>query len=127
LQTNARQIFADDSFVEPAAPRRSKLTDTVRETLRFFRQGRDVADIAQIRGVLAGTILGHFAEAILAGEDVDVNRLMDPKARQEIAAALAKHHQASLSPVFEAFGGRHSYGHLRICRALMQAGRGAEL
>jgi ATP-dependent DNA helicase RecQ len=129
LQTNARQIFADDSFNAPAAPllRRSRLTDTVRETLHFFRQGRDVTDIAQIRGVTEGTILGHLAEAILAGEDVDVNRLMDPKARQEIAAALTKHDQASLSPVFEAFGGRHPYGHLRICRALMQAGWSAEL
>jgi ATP-dependent DNA helicase RecQ len=123
LQSNPRQIFADDSFNAPATPlpRRSRLTDTVRETLHFFRQGRDVADIAKIRGVKDGTIFGHFAEAILAGEEVDVNRLIDAKARIEITAALAKHHQASLGPVFEAFGGRHPYGHLRICRALMQA------
>jgi ATP-dependent DNA helicase RecQ len=123
LQSNPRQIFADDSFNAPATPlpRRSRLTDTVRETLHFFRQGRDVADIAKIRGVKDGTIFGHVAEAILAGEEVDVNRLIDAKARIEITAALAKHHQASLSPVFEAFGGRHPYGHLRICRALMQA------
>ena len=48
LQTNPRQIFADDSFAEPVVPpRRSRLTDTVRETLHFFRQGKTVADIAR--------------------------------------------------------------------------------
>jgi len=127
LQTNPRQMFADDSFSEPVAPTRSKLTDTVRETLHFFRQGREVAEIAQLRGLKDGTILSHFEEAILAGEEVDLNRLMEPKARKEIAAALAGHREAGLSAVFEKFDGRHPYGHLRVCRALMQLGRGAEL
>ncbi|MEK7707582.1 MAG: RecQ family ATP-dependent DNA helicase, partial [Verrucomicrobiota bacterium] len=42
LETNPRQMFADDSFAEPAVPilRPSRLTDTVRETLHFFRQGK---------------------------------------------------------------------------------------
>ena len=126
LQSNPRQMFADDSFSEPAAPMRSRLTDTVRETLHFFRQGRAVAEIAQLRGLKDGTILSHFEEAIFAGEDVDVNRLMEPKARKEIVAALTGHREAGLSSVFEKFGGRHSYGQLRICRALMQMGRGVE-
>jgi ATP-dependent DNA helicase RecQ len=99
----------------------------VRETLHFFGQGKSVAEIASIRGVKDGTILGHLEEAILAGEAVDVSRIIQPQARKEIAAALAKHREASLSPVFEQLGGRHPYGHIRICRALKQAGRGAEL
>jgi ATP-dependent DNA helicase RecQ len=127
LQAHPRQMFAEDSFSAPAPPMRSKLTDTVRETLHFFRQGRAVAEIARLRGLKDGTILSHFEEAILAGEVVDLNRLMEPKARKEIAAVLAGHREAGLSPVFERFGGRHPYGHLRICRALMQLGRGAEL
>jgi ATP-dependent DNA helicase RecQ len=129
LKSNPRQIFADDSFAAPPAPmpRRSRLTDTVRETLHFFRQGKSVAEIASLRGVKDGTVLGHLEEAILAGEDIDVNRVVAANARKEIATALAKHDTPALSPVFEAFGGRHPYGHLRICRALMQMGRGAEL
>jgi ATP-dependent DNA helicase RecQ len=129
LQTNARQIFAEESFDEPAVftPRRSKLTDPVRETLHYFRQGRSVAEIAQIRGVVEGTICSHLESAMLAGEEVEIARIVEAKARKEIAAALAKHQEPSLGPVFDSFGGRHPYGHLRICRALIQMGRGAEL
>ena len=127
LRTNPRQMFADDSFSEPVAPQRSKLTDTVLESLHFFHQGREPAAIANIRQLSEGTIYSHLAEAILAGEDLDVNRLVTPKARQEIAAALAGYRAASLSPIFDKLGGRHPYGHLRICRAMIQAGRGAEL
>src|SRR5208337_2838068 len=56
LQSNPRQIFADDSFAEPVAPapRRSRLTDTVRETLHFVRQGKTVSEIARLRGVKDG-------------------------------------------------------------------------
>ena len=122
LETNARQMFADDSF-EQAAPmaRRSRLTDTVRETLHFFRQGKTVAEICQIRGLKDGTILSHFEEAILAGETVEVERIMDENSREEITAALAGYRGASLTPLFEKLGGRYPFGFLRICRAMSQA------
>ena len=124
LQTNPRQMFADDSFSEPAAPMRSKLTDTVRETQHCFRQGKTVREIGQLRGLTDGTVLSHLEEAILAGEEVDLNRLIEPKAQQEIVAALARHRGVGLSSVFEKLSGRYSYGQLRICRAAMQLGRG---
>ncbi len=126
LETNPRQMFAEDSFSEPVAPMRSRLTDTVRETLHFFRQGKTAAEIGALRGLKDGTILGHFEEAILAGEEGDWDRLVEAKARNEIVAALAGHRGPGLSSLFEQFGGRYSYGQLRVCRALMQLGRGAE-
>ncbi|MEI2726022.1 MAG: RecQ family ATP-dependent DNA helicase [Verrucomicrobiota bacterium] len=126
LQTNPRQMFADDSFSEPVAPMRSRLTDTVRETLHFFRQGKTITEIGKLRGLKEGTVLSHFEEAILAGEDMDADRLLESKARREITAALTGHRGMGLSTVFEKCGGRYSYGQLRICRALMQLGRGGE-
>jgi len=119
--TNARQIFAEDSFekAEPMA-RPSRMTETVRETLHCFQQGKTVAQISQVRGLKDGTILSHIEEAILAREAVDVARIMDAKAQKEITAALIGYRQASLTPLFEKLGGRYPFGYLRICRALMQ-------
>jgi ATP-dependent DNA helicase RecQ len=122
LQTNVRQIFADDSFTEPAAPmpRGSRLTDTVRETLHFFQQGRTVSEISRIRGVKDGTIFTHLEEAMLAGEAIDVSTLVSADAQREIAAAFKKRGAGSLGPVVESLGGKYSYGECRVVRAALQ-------
>jgi ATP-dependent DNA helicase RecQ len=123
LQTNARQIFADDSFALPEvpAPRRSRLTDTVRETLHFFREGKPIPEISRIRGIKDGTVFGHLEEAMLAGESIDLSRLISGTAQKEIAAALAKHGFGNLGGVVESFGGRYSYDQCRIVRAALQS------
>jgi ATP-dependent DNA helicase RecQ len=122
LRINARQIFADDSFSEPAAftSRHAKLNETARETLHFFRQGKTISQIAKIRGLKDGTICSHLEEAILAGENIDVDSLVSSAARNEIAAAFQKHGFGNLGGVVETLGGRYSYGECRIVRAALQ-------
>ena len=122
LKSNPRMEFAEDTVDGAMVPRRSRLTDTVRETLHFFGQGKSVTEIAKIRGVVEGTIYGHLTDAILAGEKVEITRVMSAEAWREITVALRNYRQASMTPLFEALGKRHPFGHLRICRALMQAG-----
>jgi ATP-dependent DNA helicase RecQ len=123
LQTNARQIFADDSFNAPEAPvlRRSRLTDTVRETLHFFRQGKTVPEISRVRGFKDSTIFTHLEEAMLAGESIDVSRIISATAQKEIAAALSKYGFGNLGGTVESFGGKYSYGECRLVRALLQS------
>jgi len=122
LETSARQIFAEDSFAAAAEapPRRSLLTDTVRETLHFFRQDKTVTEIARLRGVKEGTIFGHLEEALQAGENIDVGRLIAPAAQKEIAAAFTRFGFGNLGGVVESFGGKYSYGQCRIVRAARQ-------
>ena len=122
LQTYPRQIFADDSF-EPAAafvPQRSKLTETVLETLHFFRQGKTVEEIARLRGFRDSTIFSHLEEAMLAGEAIDVNTLVSAEAQSDIAAAFKKHGLANLGLVVASLRERYSYGQCRVVRAAMQ-------
>ena len=121
LQTNARQIFADDSFENTPAPvRRAKLNDTARETLHFFQQGKTVSQIANIRSLKEGTICSHLEEAIMAGESVDVGSLVNPAAQKEIAAAFQKRGFGNLGGVVESLGGKYDYGQCRLVRAALQ-------
>jgi len=133
LRANPRQIFADDSFdsgtgVPPVrtgkmpVPQRSRLTDTVRETLHFFQQGKTVPEIARVRGVKDGTIYSHLEEAMLAGEAIDVKSLLTAEAQRDIAAAFARHGFNGLGGVVAALGGKYGYGQCRIVRAAMQRG-----
>jgi ATP-dependent DNA helicase RecQ len=124
LASSPRQIFADDSFTAPArAASRPALNDTARETLHFFRNGRSVQEVARLRGLKEGTVYGHLEEAVRAGEAVDVGRLLDAKAREEIAAAFGRFGFANLSGAVESLGGRYVHGQLRVYRAAAQAGR----
>lgn len=122
LRTNPRQMFADDSFSEVVAPlpRRSRLTDTVRETLHFFQQGKSVAEIARLRGFKDSTIFSHLEEAMLAGEAIDVNTLVSAEAQRAIVGAFQKHGFGSLGVVVESLGGRYGYGECRVVRAALQ-------
>jgi ATP-dependent DNA helicase RecQ len=120
LQTNPRQIFAEESFVVPMT-QRSVAGDTARETLRRFRAGESVAQIAANRGVTTGTIFGHLATNIEAGETIDLDRLVDVEAQQEIAAAFKQSGWGNLTGTRELLGEKYDYGLLRVFRAAKNA------
>jgi len=116
LATNPRQIFAEESFTAPPI-RKTSLNDTTRETLRRFRAGESVGQIAAARGFAVSTIYGHLATAIEAGEKIDVNELLDAEAQEQIAAAFKKFGFANIGGARESLGNKFDYGLFRIYRA----------
>ncbi len=116
LQTNARQIFAEESFVVPL-PQRSQLGDSARESLRRFQAGESVEQISLSRGFVAGTIYGHLATAIEAGVKIDLAQLLAADAQAEIAAAFKRSGWGNIVGVRELLGEKYDYGLLRIFRA----------
>jgi ATP-dependent DNA helicase RecQ len=121
LQTNPRQMFADDSFTAPSPIRKDSLNDTTRETLRRFRAGESVEQIAASRGFAASTIYGHLATAFEAGEKLDVNELLDAGAQEQIATAFKKFGFGNIGGARESLGNKYDYGLFRICRAAVNA------
>ena len=120
LATNARQIFAEESFVVPVA-QRSILGDTARETLRRFRAGASPAEIAASRNLVVGTIYGHLATAIEAGEAIDLSQLINVEAQAEIAAAFKRTGWGNIVGARELLGEKYDFGLLRIFRAAANA------
>jgi ATP-dependent DNA helicase RecQ len=117
LLTNPRQMFADDSFTTPPVRSKSSLNDTTRETLRLFRAGESIAQIAARRMLAISTMYGHLATAIETGEAIDLNQLMSAEAQQEIAAAFARTGFGNIVGARELLGEKYDYGLLRIFRA----------
>lgn len=117
LLTNPRQIFADDSFTAPAPPPRRSIGDSARETLRRFRSGQTIEQIARERAVTTGTILGHLAEGIEHGEPIELSRFLTDEAQAQIAAAFARTGFGNIVGARELLGGKYDYGLLRIYRA----------
>jgi ATP-dependent DNA helicase RecQ len=121
LQSSPRQIFAEDSFAAPVSGR-SRLGTAARETLRRFRAGESIEGIAQARNVAVSTIYGHLADALQAGEQIDLGQFLTPEQQREIAAAFDQTGSKALSPVFDLLGGRYDYGRLKLVRAAQMRG-----
>lgn len=115
LTTNTRRTFIDAPAA--AAPAKPKMTETVQETLRLFRLGKSVEEIAAQRELVAGTIGRHLFTAVSCGEQVDLNRLMTPAEQQQAADAFAKLGYENLTGVFELLDRKIRYEILRIYRA----------
>jgi ATP-dependent DNA helicase RecQ len=122
LQANPRQIFAEESFQAPP-PAKPRLNDTIRDTLRLFRGGQSVEDIASHRGLATSTIYGHLAGAIEAGEPIELTQFFSAAEQEQIAAAFAQCGYGNLTGVHQALGGKYDFGALRLFRAASQRQR----
>ena len=126
VRSNPRQLFADDpGLVAPTVARKSRgelLTETVMESVRQFRSGRDLAAIAQARGITTSTVSGHLASALEAGERLDPAQAFSAAEADEMLSAFEKSGWATLSGAHESLGGRVDYATLRLFRAFRQAG-----
>jgi len=123
LAANPRQIFADDSFITSAPPPKVVVGDSMRESLSRIRAGETVAEIAARRQMTPGTVHGHLAACIEAGEAVPLPALLEEADWECISEALRENGFTSLSRVHSALDGRYDHGVLRIVRAAMQQGR----
>jgi ATP-dependent DNA helicase RecQ len=104
----------------------SGLSATVRETLRLFREGLSIDDIARRREIKSRTVYSHLSRCIEEGELPlrDVVPLDDDelKAIRDAFEQLAADSPVTLKPVYDALAGRYDYGLLRCVRADLAAG-----
>lgn len=118
LETYPRQAFSEPILAPASAPpAKPRLNDTARETLKLFRSGQSVEDIASRRQLATSTIYGHLATAIETGENLDLAQFFDTAELQTISAAFAKCGFGNLTGVHQMLGARHDFGALRVYRA----------
>ncbi|HET9476258.1 MAG TPA: helix-turn-helix domain-containing protein, partial [Dehalococcoidia bacterium] len=113
LRDNPRQAFSGGPVMTPP-----KVGDSHMESLRRFRAGQSVEEIAAERGFLVGTILGHLGEAAEAGEPIEIARFLSVEEMDEVGAAFERVGWGNLTGVREALGERFDYGMLRLYRGL---------
>ena len=120
LEENPRQSFATPNDTGAAA-QRVKLNDSESETLRRFRAGESIDQIARTRGFVRNTIFDHLARAIECGAALTTDQFFTAAQAEEIAGALQRSGPRNLTGLRDYLGGRFEVGELRIFRAL--AGR----
>ena len=108
----------------PKGPR--VVNQSYRETGQLISDGASLEEVAEARGLTAGTILGHLERLVEEGVGVEWAHLL-PSAggREEIEAAFGYLGDNPLRPVWEELEGRYSYDVIRLVRlAWRNAGGG---
>ena len=116
LGENPRQTFGLQTA--PPVQRRPELNDSESETLRRFRSGESVDEIARARGFVRSTIHAHLLAAIESGASIEIERFFNSDQQQQLSVALSKAGPRNLTGAHELLGRRYEIGELRIFRTL---------
>jgi ATP-dependent DNA helicase RecQ len=127
LEHHPRQRFANVGGPPAPAPaavsRGERMTSSVRETLRLFRELGSLEAVIQSRGLSESTVSEHLCTAIEAGEALDWSRFFEGPEVAELKVAFEGAGSDRLKPIHERLDGRHSFERLRLFRAFWLAGR----
>jgi ATP-dependent DNA helicase RecQ len=118
LANNPRRTFSGD--IDVRFPQHLPgLNDSQAETLRRFRKGESVDEIARARGFVRSTVYGHLLAAIECGKigAESWDRFFTAAQEKEIAAAFRQVSDGRLTDISALLGGKYDIGELRVFRA----------
>ena len=90
--------------------------ETVLESLRLFREGLPIEDIAKTRKLAVSTVESHFEKLIVSGK-LGIDELLEPARRSQIEQAIKELDGGSLTAVRQKLGDGFSYGEIRFVMA----------
>ncbi|HMN32657.1 MAG TPA: helix-turn-helix domain-containing protein [Chitinophagaceae bacterium] len=99
-------------IIEPLNGKKAK-GDSAKETLAFYKSGKSIDEIAQMRNLKEATILTHLATFILTGE-LDIKPFLKPEAIQEIKSSYQNLSEFSLSNLFNNLQQKYSHAEIRM-------------
>lgn len=95
-----------------AAPKEPKV-DTKELSLELLKQGKTIAEIAEERKMVVGTIEGHLAHYV-ATQEVDAKEIIGKKKLNNILDAIRDLKTLQMNPIREHLGRDYSFGEIKI-------------
>lgn len=120
--TREKGLNYSPDFNTPVASRKSNQNkaNTKEISLKLFRSGKSIDEIAQERSLTSNTIEGHMAYYIENGS-LDIHHFMDKDLLTRISEVIEKNHTYSVKSVKEALGSSVSYGQIQMVLAYGKA------
>jgi uncharacterized protein YpbB len=100
-------------IVSSATSGKKEKGGTFQDTLDLYRQGKNAAEIAAIRGLTAGTIKQHFARWISAGE-MDVYELLPAEMIDSVVAFMEENKGCSATSIRIGLDSKYDYPDIRM-------------
>ena len=106
-------IEPQDVLFKEEKEEKAPKVDTKQLSFDLFKEGKDIKEIAQERGMTAQTIENHLAYFIEMG-DLDISLFVTDEKLDKITSYFEKAGNRSLSPAKEALGNDFSYTELKM-------------
>ncbi|MDO9098887.1 MAG: RecQ family ATP-dependent DNA helicase, partial [Candidatus Methanoperedens sp.] len=103
------------SFSQPLKKQSSEYV-----TLEMLNQDMDLDEITLKRNLSLNTIYGHIENLIIAGENINIEKLVKKEKIEMISSAILELGGETLKPIKERLGDNYSYGEIRLVRAKMK-------
>lgn len=97
-------------------PQPSSKGNTKQVSFALFRQGLNIAEIAEQRGFVPSTIESHLAHFVQNGE-LPVDKLVDPEKRKVIEQKIGELKESPFKEIKMALGDEYSYGEIRLVQS----------
>jgi hypothetical protein len=110
-----RQTVAEEEAEQEAGPKASgkpQKGDTNRTTLRLYKEGTSITEIAALRNLTQSTVESHLASFIPTGE-IDLKDLVPEHKIESILSAIRSIGGSSLGPIKSKLGEDYSFGEIR--------------
>ena len=105
---------------QPKEPgERKEVGQTQAESLRLFREGKTIEEIAALRSLAVTTIEGHLARYVTSGE-LPATQFTDPVKLEQIITVARTLDTGQLGPVKAALGEEFTYTDIRFAMAELQ-------
>ena len=110
-----RQSLVLSSNLKPENTSKKDKTPTAEISFDLFKKGKSVPEIAQERGFVEGTILGHLCQYIETGE-IDATKIIDAEKLTNILKVQAAGDEKS-SEIKAALSDDYSYAEIKVALA----------
>ncbi|MFN8294793.1 MAG: helix-turn-helix domain-containing protein [Chitinophagales bacterium] len=107
---------ADIPFISEKIQKKPEKGESHRESLRLYKEGKNIEEIAKERAMAITTIEGHLASFIPSGEILITDFLKEDELA-EIKKVVEKLTTTQLGPIKSATGDKFSFGQLRMAVA----------
>ncbi|WP_207495132.1 helix-turn-helix domain-containing protein [Aridibaculum aurantiacum] len=87
--------------------------ESARTSLQLFKEGKAIADIAEVRSLSPSTVMSHLSEFILTGE-VDITDLVEAEKLDKILAVTTD--DSTSSSIKEILGDDFSFGEIKAAK-----------
>jgi len=109
---HSQKAATGEEAAEPKVSGKPQKGDTNRASLRLYKEGVSISEIATQRGLTLSTVESHLASFIPTGE-VDIKELVPPHKIAPILSAIRTLGGTSLGPIKSKLGEDYSFGEIR--------------